>query len=169
KVSNRLYQQLVTPLNLSGDSTLVLVPDGPLVGLPFAALQNPASGKFLVEERPVAYAPSLGVLAQCFAGPREPGDVRVLALGYDGRRWQPWEPLPEALEEGRAVARILGGRMTADTDVTRQTALQALGAMLFWFAGHVPSANQRMFGHMAEMRDRMQGQQPGLAGAPVRR
>ncbi len=56
----RLYQLLIAPIEarLSPGGTLVIVPDGPLRALPFAALVD-AGGKFLIERTRLSIAPAL--------------------------------------------------------------------------------------------------------------
>jgi CHAT domain-containing protein len=56
----RLYEHLIRPLaaSLQPESTLAIVPDGVLNGVAFAALKNPQSGRYLIEDHPVHIAPS---------------------------------------------------------------------------------------------------------------
>lgn len=58
--ARQLYQLLIGPIEdrLSPEGTLIIVPDGPLRGLPFAALVD-AQGKFLVERTRISVAPAL--------------------------------------------------------------------------------------------------------------
>lgn len=60
-----LYQQLLQPAQelLKSKKSLVIVPDSVLWELPFQALMPP-SGRFLLEDYAVAYAPSLTVLRE---------------------------------------------------------------------------------------------------------
>jgi CHAT domain-containing protein len=109
EASRRLYSALVEPVAEPLAESLVLVPDGELHGLPWAALTNPRSGRYLVEERQLATAPSASVylaareLAMAGHG-REPESALVLAdPAFDPRLFQ-LEPLPGARGEGRAVA-----------------------------------------------------------------
>lgn len=56
-----LYDALIGPIEgqLGQDTMLVIVPDGPLRALPFAALTSP-DGRYLVQKTRVSVAPSLG-------------------------------------------------------------------------------------------------------------
>ncbi len=56
----RLYQLLIAPIEgrLTPGGTLVIVPDGPLRALPFAALVD-AEGKYLIERTRLSIAPAL--------------------------------------------------------------------------------------------------------------
>ena len=82
-----LYELLVKPVEpcFSGSTRLVIIPDAFLWALPFEALE-PASGRFLVEDRAVSYAPSLSafVWATHLALARQEdrkGPPTVFALG----------------------------------------------------------------------------------------
>jgi len=61
----RLYDLLLRPAQarLSGVSSLLIVPDGPLWNLPFQALR-PRPGHYLLEDCAISYAPSLTILRQ---------------------------------------------------------------------------------------------------------
>lgn len=58
-----LYDALIRPIaaeiRAEGVDTLVVVPDGPLRSIPFAALHDRETGRFLIDEKPVALVPSL--------------------------------------------------------------------------------------------------------------
>ena len=62
-LSRELYDLLVRPVaaQLTGKTTLCIIPDGVLWGLPFQALQN-GRGEYLLEEHAIYYSPSLSVL-----------------------------------------------------------------------------------------------------------
>lgn len=62
--SGALHQNLITPLNdyLKGINHLMIVPDGPLALLPFDALSDPASGKYLGETYLISMHPSVSVM-----------------------------------------------------------------------------------------------------------
>jgi CHAT domain-containing protein/tetratricopeptide (TPR) repeat protein len=53
-----LHAALLPPTVLRKGQALVIVPDEELAGIPFAALIDPASGRYLVEDRAVTVAPS---------------------------------------------------------------------------------------------------------------
>lgn len=61
KMSSNLYDQLIPPFmeTQSGSQIIYFVPDKILHGLPFAALRNPQTGRFLLEDYAIAIAPSL--------------------------------------------------------------------------------------------------------------
>jgi len=62
--AKQLYNSLLKAADgeISNAKRLIIVPDGALWELPFQALIT-SSGKYLVEEREISYAPSLGVLS----------------------------------------------------------------------------------------------------------
>lgn len=108
-----LYALLVEPIrpNLPTGGLVTIVPHGPLFRLAFAALTAP-SGRYLVEEFPLHFAPSASTLE--FTSRRRPhasGAALVVAdpaidpaLGGD----EPLVRLPGAAREGRHIAEILG-------------------------------------------------------------
>jgi CHAT domain-containing protein len=63
--ARQLYAYLIQPFerHLVGREVIV-VPQGPLVSLPFEALMNARTGEFLVEKVAVSYAPSAGFAAK---------------------------------------------------------------------------------------------------------
>ena len=85
--SRRLYRDLIAPVveHLpEGTRHLVLIPEGILHYLPFAALLNP-SDSFLIEEYSLSVAPSVSVLQLCRDGnPRQWRSMLLLA-DPDGR------------------------------------------------------------------------------------
>ncbi len=92
--------------------TIYVVADGILGNLPFAALRR--EGRYLVEDHPVAFIPSLNALAALENHDAErPGPPLVLA--------DPQGNLPAAALEGRAVAKLLSGSLrTAGTATSRE-------------------------------------------------
>jgi CHAT domain-containing protein len=71
-----LHELLIGPLaaDIPPDSRLVLVTDGPLTGLPFAALHDGRT--YLVERHPLSQTPSAAALRT-----RQPGSVKRVSLG----------------------------------------------------------------------------------------
>jgi CHAT domain-containing protein len=85
RVWTALYDRLVAPWAsaLAGVRHLVVVPDGALHYVPFQALRCQGTGRYLIEEHEVSYAPSATLLV--LTGRMRP--VRrdfALVLGYDG-------------------------------------------------------------------------------------
>jgi CHAT domain-containing protein/tetratricopeptide (TPR) repeat protein len=122
-LSRRLYDVLLKSIEarLARSSILAVVPDGALWEVPFQALMS-GRGRYVIEDRAVFYAPSLGVLREMSAV-RHPGPddaPTLLGLGDPALRQGPVErvavahrglalvPLPEAAEEVRRLGQIYG-------------------------------------------------------------
>lgn len=104
---------------LNGKSRVVIVPEGPLWRVPFQALQTPRD-TFFIEERAIAYAPSVSALAALdrrrqSRGKREPyllalGDPAIdvtAASPTDGSR-RILSRLPQAAREVKALGQLYG-------------------------------------------------------------
>ncbi len=111
----RLYQGLMAPLEedglLSGKRRLILIPDGELHYLPFAALlTSTRPAHFLVERYELAMAPSASVWLALGARAHAAGGAGVLAFA----------PRPEALPGSDREASAIGQRLGAETRVLRR-------------------------------------------------
>lgn len=88
----QLYKAIVAPLEdvLTGYDRLVMVPHGPLHGLPFHAFHDGTG--YLADRFTIAYAPSAGVYQAGLRTARTIGD-RMVAVGIDdpGLRWVGYE------------------------------------------------------------------------------
>jgi len=93
---------------------LILAPHGPLHYLPFAALRDAGSGRWLVEEYTLSYTPSASALRFLATGGHRRGNGRALALGDVDRG----HPLPAAAREAREVARLTGGQGLVGEEAT---------------------------------------------------
>jgi CHAT domain-containing protein len=107
---------------LDGATHLLVTPHASLGALPFSALWNRRSGKFLVEERVVSYLPSIAALSA------EPGGVsRPL------ERMTVFVPIPDSLpgtrSEAEAIGRIVPAAVirvgTVSTETGVRTALKS--------------------------------------------
>ncbi|MBN2321447.1 MAG: CHAT domain-containing protein [Acidobacteria bacterium] len=107
RFSNLLYSELVAPIErsaLSGyEGPVIVLPDGPLHLLPFAGLRD-SRGRYLIEKKPVVYAPSRSVLSHCLvlsrSKPAEGGRNLVLIDGTTN--------LPNAREEVLHLSGLYG-------------------------------------------------------------
>jgi CHAT domain-containing protein/tetratricopeptide (TPR) repeat protein len=151
-----LYDLLIAPIE--GDlpratgARLTIVPHGPLLGVPFAALRD-ARGSYLVERYTIHSVPA-GAVLQFTAG-KTPADARSAAMLLVGDPAAPPRipgepPLPRlagASEEVRAIARLLpSSRMTllagsAATEPRVRAALTGKGVIHFATHGIVRDAN----------------------------
>ena len=96
---------------------LVIIPDGPLHLLPFAAVLMPGDGRYLVEVRPLSVVASATMLAELkastTAGRQDPvvafGAPLITTLSMAG---QPLAPLPGTRSEVERVRRLYAGAAT---------------------------------------------------------
>jgi CHAT domain-containing protein len=147
--AERLHSLLIAPIaaRLRGVTDLVVVPDGPLHRLPFAALVDRRTGRYLLDDFTVALAPSAEWLVTRPTWPRDvattPG---ALFVGNPARREaDPRFPdLPHSEREVRQVA----GWYDAPTILTGPAAtprrvLEAIGrAPVAHFAVHAVANDQ---------------------------
>jgi CHAT domain-containing protein len=100
---------------LANAHTVLISPDGPLCGLPFAALPGQHAGSYLVEELAIGYVTSGRQLLELDAAkdkPRARGLLTVGGLAYGNASpspaatADPWKDLPGTGLESERVARI---------------------------------------------------------------
>jgi CHAT domain-containing protein/Tfp pilus assembly protein PilF len=115
--ARRLYEAVLGPMRsaLSGKAALIIVPDGVLWNLPFQALQR-STGRYLVEDAAVSYAPSVTVLRETMRPRAERAATSALlafgnpAVGGGGSPpiRDGLAPLPETEREVRQLTPIYG-------------------------------------------------------------
>ena len=145
--SGALFDLLVRPFarELRGVQQLVVVPDRELIQVPFAALREHGSRRFLIEDRAVRTVPSAAFFARAIRSvetgrPARPRSV-PLVVGNptpDTAVLHALPPLPGAANEAARVARSYPkAHLLMDADARRGPVLRALPASsLFHFAGH---------------------------------
>ncbi len=108
-----LYDRLLRPLGLAlgTERRLVVVPEGWLARVPFAALLDSESGQYLIEQAAVAFAPSATLYLRAEqVVPRTVSERRrALVVGAPDLEGSPWADLPPlqlAAAEARAVAEL---------------------------------------------------------------
>jgi len=115
--AQRLYDLIARPIDAAlagrGVNTLVIVPDGVLRTVPFAALHDGAH--FLIERYALATVPGLRLVDP---RPLAPGTPRTLALGLSQSR-QGFPALPNVASELDAVRRLQGGTSLLDSAFLR--------------------------------------------------
>lgn len=143
-----LYDLVLRPLglDLSDADRLVVVPDGALRKLPFAALIDAETGSYLVETITVSYAPSASLFLRAQARYREPLPGRgVLIVGATDLSAGPYAylpPLPDARSEAETIAALeTGATLLVGDRATRERVLALLPtSSVFHFAGHAVAA-----------------------------
>ena len=119
--ATKLYDLLLKPAQLRGKTNVVIAPDSNLWDLPFQTLVNGA-GRFMIEDASISYAPSFTVLRAMNKRRMDQvathAPASLLALGNPvsettnraglALRAGNLDPLPEAGEEVRALARLYG-------------------------------------------------------------
>lgn len=142
-----LYEQLVAPIAdaLMDIDVLYLAPDLFLHRLPFSALIDPVSGRYLIQRYSIATTPSAALLLASSKQDTRHLRLRersILAVGNP----QPdtaLEPLKLAEAEAQEVAALHAARnrkLLLGDDATRENVLRFIGqADFFYFAGHALS------------------------------
>jgi CHAT domain-containing protein len=96
-VLGALYRELIGPVKtagmLEGVRRLVVIPQGALTYLPFAALRDPASGRYLIEDYILTVLPSAAALPALRQRPRSP-EATTTGTGF--------APVPSQLPASRA-------------------------------------------------------------------
>ena len=131
-----LSDLLLRPItqHLRRGQPLVLVPHGALFGLPFAALSDTTTGRYLAQDYPLLVVPSLNVLVELQHRARGaaplPLDGLILAdPAFDRRLFPPeLQRLPGAAEEGLAVAEQLqSSKLLQGAEASRLALLRHMG------------------------------------------
>lgn len=144
--ASRLYDVLIRPLedSLTPFKSLVIVPDKFLHRLPFAALLNKESGRFLIEDHALAISPSLSLLAHdpdlntLFNGHL---GVSALVVGnpeLDRDRISDLPSLPGSESEAKQIAAIYSeSEVLIGKNATKRKFLDAIGQYaIVHFGGH---------------------------------
>jgi CHAT domain-containing protein len=141
---DRLFDLLIRPLGgeLEGVRQLAIVPDRELYRVPFVALRDRETGRYVVEGYEVRTAPSSAFLISAISAARPTrADPPTLVVGnptIDASLVRQLEPLPGAAREAKRVARLYHeARLLTGPDAQRGRVLDLLSASsIFHFAGH---------------------------------
>lgn len=141
-----MFDHLVKPFagSLRPLEQVVVVADGELHGVPFAALYDRSVRKYWIEEHPLAVAPSATLYVYAVSRDRElPREepASVLAVGdpaFDAVEFRQLRRLGHAAAEGTAVAALYPrSRLLASQEATKERFLAELGRYsVVHFAGH---------------------------------
>jgi CHAT domain-containing protein len=147
----RLYGLLIQPLQpWIGGRDLIVVPDRSLHLLPFAALVDPATRRYLLEERAVAKAPSATLWVKALQRDRIlaqgalPGVLVAGDPAFDRDLFTGLPSLPEAEKEAREVADVhTGARLLVGEQATKRAFLdEALHSSVIHLAAHARSSRE---------------------------
>lgn len=135
-----LYRQLIEPLaqHLGDSTSLIVVPYGVLHHLPFAALRNPKTGRYLVQDFTLSLAPSASALELLLRPEKSAGSDGVLVLGDPVLEKDfELEPLAGARQEATTVSQLLGTEPLLGADATEtEVRARAAGLGLLHLAAH---------------------------------
>jgi CHAT domain-containing protein len=132
------YQILIQPiadlLPKDPQARVVFIPQGALLMVPFAALQD-ASGKFLIEKHTLSVAPSIQALTLTKSQARNAANA--LVIGNPTPMPQELSPLPGAEAEAKAIAQLLKTKPIVGSQATKSAVLDRISnASLIHFATH---------------------------------
>ena len=139
---SRLYDELIRPArsSLNGAHSLIVVPDGVLHSLPFAALINRTTGRHLVEDYAVGMTPSITIFLELTRPATEIPPHTALVVGNPrfNETGLKLPPLLGAQDEASDIARIYPkAQLLTGVDATRSRFLELLGQnAVVHFAGH---------------------------------
>jgi CHAT domain-containing protein len=142
-----LYELLISPIAplLEGSQEVCIIPDKALFHMPFAALVAPATGRYLIEDFTLLFAPSASVLVHCSQTAQQrahlPHSETLLSVGnpaFDRATYPQLSDLPAAEVEAKTVAQVYGNNLPlTGARVRKATFTQLLTlANVVHFAGH---------------------------------
>jgi CHAT domain-containing protein len=137
----QLYDWLIRPVRGSlgpAETPLVIVADGEVAGVPFAALLDSSTEKYLVQDHPLRYAPTLADAAR---PARRGGDGFALLVADPSFRESQYPglyPLRGARAEVDSLARLYPGyvRLEGNTATRDTFVARAQSASIIHYAGH---------------------------------
>lgn len=144
---SHLYDRLVRPVEeqLATGSSVVIIADGVLAGIPFAALYDHERHRYFVETHPIRFSPSL---AGATRAQRASPPVRALFVAdpsFDPDEHPLLDRLPHARAEIASVAAFYhASTLLEDERTSRDGLVRQLAAhTLLHFAGHAVVDNSR--------------------------
>jgi len=177
--AQRLYSLLVGPASesLKDAQRLIIIPDGSIHAVPFAALLDTGSGSFLVERYALGVAPSLavwGMMRDRAGEVRErPGHVLVVGVSRFPRIGPAsLSDLPSARAEAQHVADLYPGAvLLLDEQASRGAVLAGIpGSRVVHLATHaVIIADRLAYSFLALGRTSGDGQEETLTGTDLAR
>jgi len=136
-----LYGWLVRPVEawLGAPGTpLVVIADGEIASVPFAALRDPRRGRYLVQDHPLRFAVSLGEARRVPDASRVEHALFVADPAFDAREHPLMDRLPHAREEVRSISARYPERTVLEGMGATRPALESglARAGVAHFAGH---------------------------------
>ena len=139
------YKMIIAPVaDLLQEPEIVIIPDGLLYQIPFAALKDD-NGKYLSDTFKIRIVPSLTTLKLIQNSPGDycsksgaliVGDPDVSVVYYQGKVIQ-LNSLPWARKEAETIGRLLGVQPLLGRDATKQAVLKSMHSVsLIHFAAH---------------------------------
>lgn len=143
-----LYDWLIRPVEASlgsAETPLVVVADGEVATVPFAALYDVRRRRYLVQDRPLRFAVSLREARREPAAQPANGVLLVADPAFDAREHPLLERLAHATQEVQSIASgYRDATVLAGTNATRPAVERALAwAGVIHFAGHAVFNDQR--------------------------
>ncbi|KAK3752259.1 hypothetical protein QZH41_006591 [Actinostola sp. cb2023] len=143
-----LFDALISPVQhkLNHDE-IVIIPDGPLFKVPFAALRDPITKSFLSETKRIRFVPSLTTLkilkessaeSHSMTGALIVGDPDVTGKRIFKGKERYFNALPNAKLEAERIGELLGVTAITGAQATKQAIMQRLqeGVAVIHFAAH---------------------------------
>ena len=111
KLSEEMWNLLISPLasELRGAEMLVVIPDERVAMIPFAALRNRTTGRYLIEEFSITVASSASAYARASNADRSRRLLHALLIGdpaVDSAHFPDLPPLPSAANEVEMTRRL---------------------------------------------------------------
>jgi CHAT domain-containing protein len=143
-----LYDWLIRPVRARlgrPETPLVIIADGEIAAVPFAALYDARRGRHLLHDHPLRFAVSLREARRAPPAAPAGGTLLVADPAFDRRRHPLLEPLPYARAEVRTIARgYPGASLLEGSGATRAALEPALArAGMIHFSGHAVFDDER--------------------------
>jgi len=145
-LGTRLFETLLGPVvkTFHPGEVICIIPDKFLYRLPFGALISPESGRYVVEDMTMFYAPSLNVLWHCYEASltkTQSGQGTILSIGnptFDRKEHPDLSPLRDAEKEARAVSRFYDRSvLLLGAEANKERVMREMdSAEVIHFAGH---------------------------------
>jgi CHAT domain-containing protein len=153
----RLFDLLAAPFasELAGGKEIVVVPDRELARVPFAALWNRTTGRYVLQDYRVRTLPSAAFLVAATRAASPDSRSSALVIGnptLDAATAAELPPLPGASREAEQVARLYGrSQLLTGAEASRDRVMELLPKYgVFHFAGHaVANGDQPELSYLA--------------------